>query len=104
VLFFIGAPLGAIIRKGGLGIPTLIALGLFVFYQLLTMAGERMAKNQLVEPWFGMWISTVVLLPLSIWITWRAMKETTLLQGNAITRWFIKLAGLFKRKPKEGMV
>lgn len=104
VLFFIGAPLGAIIRKGGLGIPTLIALGLFVFYQLLTMAGERMAKNQIIEPWLGMWISTVVLLPLSIWITWRAMKETTFGQGNAISRGFIKLARLFKRKPKEVMV
>jgi lipopolysaccharide export system permease protein len=101
VLFFIGAPLGAIIRKGGIGIPTLIALGLFVVYQLLTMAGERMAKNQFIEPWLGMWISTVVLLPLSIWITHKAMKESALLEKSALSRWFTKLARLYRMKTKE---
>jgi lipopolysaccharide export system permease protein len=80
VLFFIGAPLGAIIRKGGIGLPTLIALSLFILYHLLTMTGERMAKKQLIEPWIGMWMSTVVLFPLSIWITVKAMRE------SAITR------------------
>jgi lipopolysaccharide export system permease protein len=101
VLFFIGAPLGAIIRKGGIGIPTLIALGLFVVYQLLTMAGERMAKNQFIEPWLGMWISTVVLLPLSIWITHKAMKESALMDGSPMKRWFTKLSRLYRMKKKE---
>jgi lipopolysaccharide export system permease protein len=101
VLFFIGAPLGAIIRKGGIGIPTLIALGLFVVYQLLTMAGERMAKNQFIEPWLGMWISTAVLLPLSIWITHKAMKESALLEKSALSLWFTKLARLYRMKTKE---
>lgn len=104
VLFFIGAPLGAIIRKGGLGIPTLIALGLFVFYQLLTMAGERMAKNQIVEPWFGMWISTVVLLPLSVWIMWHAMRESTLFRGTLLSRQLLKLVAIFKRRKKEAVL
>jgi len=101
VLFFIGAPLGAIIRKGGLGIPTLIALGLFVVYQLLTMAGERMAKNQFIEPWLGMWISTVVLLPMSIWITRKAMNESALLEKSPISRWFTKIARFYRMKTKE---
>ena len=101
VLFFIGAPLGAIIRKGGLGIPTLIALGLFVIYQLLTMAGERMAKNQFIEPWLGMWISTVVLLPLSIWITRKAMMESALWSESPVKRWFGKLANRYRMKTKE---
>lgn len=79
VLFFIGAPLGAIIRKGGLGMPTLFALGLFIFYQLITMAGERMAKNDFIQPWLGMWLSTFILLPLAIWITLRATKEAAIL-------------------------
>jgi lipopolysaccharide export system permease protein len=104
VLFFIGAPLGAIIRKGGLGIPTLIALGFFVFYQLLTMAGERMAKNQLVEPWLGMWISTVVLLPLSAWIMWHAMRESTLFKGTLLSRQLLKLVAGLKRKKKEAVL
>ena len=101
VLFFIGAPLGAIIRKGGIGIPTLIALGLFVVYQLLTMAGERMAKNQFIEPWLGMWISTVFLLPLSIWITSKAMKESALMEKSPVWRWFTKLARFYRMKTKE---
>ncbi len=101
VLFFIGAPLGAIIRKGGIGIPTLIALGLFVIYQLLTMAGERMAKNQFIEPWLGMWISTVVLLPLSIWITRKAMNESALLEKSPVVRWFSKIARFYRMKTKE---
>jgi lipopolysaccharide export system permease protein len=101
VLFFIGAPLGAIIRKGGIGIPTLIALGLFVVYQLLTMAGERMAKNQFIEPWLGMWISTVILLPMSIWITRKAMRESALLEKSPISLWFTKLARFFRMKTKE---
>jgi len=101
VLFFIGAPLGAIIRKGGIGIPTLIALGLFVVYQLLTMAGERMAKNQFIEPWLGMWISTVVLFPLSVWITRKAMRESALLEKSPLSLWFIKLARFYRMKRKE---
>ncbi len=92
VLFFIGAPLGAIIRKGGIGMPTLIALSLFILYHLLTMAGERMAKNQLIEPWIGMWFSTVVLFPLSIWITIKAMKESAFMKrsaGRRRLRWLL---------------
>ena len=100
VLFFIGAPLGAIIRKGGIGLPTLIALGLFVFYQLLTMAGERMSKNGLLEPWFGIWMSTVVLLPLSLWITFRATKEAALLDRDAYVKTFGKILEFLRLKSK----
>jgi len=101
MLFFIGAPLGAIIRKGGIGIPTLIALGLFVVYQLLTMAGERMAKNQFIEPWLGMWISTAVLLPMSIWITRKALNESALMDKSPLWLWFTKLARFYRMKTKE---
>lgn len=101
VLFFIGAPLGAIIRKGGLGMPTLIALGLFIVYQLLTMIGERMAKKELIEPWVGMWFSTVVLLPLSLWITYKATREAALMDKEAYSKWWMKLKTLFTfRKQK----
>jgi lipopolysaccharide export system permease protein len=81
VLFFIGAPLGAIIRKGGLGLPTMYALGLFIFYQLLTMMGERMAKNQIVDAWLGMWMSTMCLFPLALYITYRASREARMQKG-----------------------
>ncbi|MFM7731017.1 MAG: LptF/LptG family permease [Flavobacteriales bacterium] len=101
VLFFIGAPLGAIIRKGGLGMPTLIALGLFIVYQLLTMIGERMAKKEIIEPWVGMWFSTVVLLPLSLWITFKATREAALMDKEAYSKWWMKLKSImpFRKRP-----
>jgi lipopolysaccharide export system permease protein len=101
VLFFIGAPLGAIIRKGGIGLPTLIALSLFIFYQLLTMAGERMAKNQLIEPWIGMWISTVVLFPLSIWITVKAMRESAIMQRTDGSKRFLRFFRRFSKRTSQ---
>jgi len=83
VLFFIGAPLGAIIRKGGLGLPTMMALGLFIIFQLWTMAGEKMAKSGLLEPWIGMWLSTAVFLPLGVYLTWKAAQDRTLFNTDS---------------------
>lgn len=100
VLFFVGAPLGAIIRKGGLGMPTLIALLIFIVYQLLTMAGENMAKDGVVEPWIGMWISTVIFLPLSFWITWKATREATLLDRDAYVRRFNRIFEFLRLRKK----
>jgi lipopolysaccharide export system permease protein len=86
VLFFIGAPLGAIIRKGGMGLPILLAIALFVVYHLLTVSGERMAKSGILEPWQGMWMSTLILMPLAIWLTYKAANDSVLLDRDAYTR------------------
>lgn len=75
VLFLIGAPLGAIIRKGGLGLPSVIALMLFIIFELLTISGEKMAKALIISPWVGMWMSTLVMTPIAIWILFAAQKE-----------------------------
>jgi lipopolysaccharide export system permease protein len=105
MLFFVGAPLGAIIRKGGIGVPTLVALGLFIFYQLLTMTGENMAKNQIVPVWFGMWISSIVFLPLSIMITYKATREAVMLGGSGDKNTWNKILTFFKfRKKKQAAV
>jgi lipopolysaccharide export system permease protein len=88
VLFFIGAPLGAIIRKGGLGLPTVIALCLFIIYQLVTMAGEKMAKSGIIDVWMGMWMSTLLMFPLSIWLTWKASREAVLFDRDTYLRIF----------------
>lgn len=101
VLFFIGAPLGAIIRKGGLGMPTVIALGLFIVYQLLTIAGEKMAKSGIVEPYVGMWISTALLLPMSFWITYKATKEAVLFDRDGFSKIFQRIFRLFKKNKKN---
>ena len=98
VLFFIGAPLGAIIRKGGLGMPTLYALGLFILYQLLTMMGERMARNQIVDAWMGMWMSTLILFPMALFITIRASREARIQTNVSLVGWVSSFRKLLSRK------
>jgi lipopolysaccharide export system permease protein len=100
VLFFVGAPLGAIIRKGGIGLPTLIALGIFIAYILLTMAGENMAKHGIIAPWIGIWMSTAVFFPLAIWLTYKAVREATLFDKETYSNWLKKLFLLMKPKVK----
>ncbi len=75
VLFFIGAPLGAILRKGGLGLPSVIALLLFILFEVLTIAGEKMTKAYIVEPWLGIWLSTIVMAPICIVLMHNANRE-----------------------------
>lgn len=104
VLFFIGAPLGAIIRKGGIGLPTLIALSFFIIYELLTMVGENLAKKGIIEPWIGMWMSTLVLLPVSIWITYKATKEAAFIDSGRYQKALKKIVTLFKVKNKRVVV
>ncbi len=75
VLFFIGAPLGAILRKGGLGLPSVIALLLFIVFEVLTIAGEKMTKAFIVEPWLGIWLSTIVMAPVCFVLMHNANRE-----------------------------
>ena len=75
LLFFIGAPLGSIIRKGGLGVPMFLSIVIFVIYWILSTMGERMARIGVIEPWMGMWASTLILLPFSMLLTYKASVE-----------------------------
>ncbi|MBL7943315.1 MAG: LptF/LptG family permease [Flavobacteriales bacterium] len=97
VLFFIGSSLGAIIRKGGIGLPTLIAIVLFILFQLLTMAGEKMAKSGLVAPVIGMWLSTAVFLPLSIYLTRKATKDSVIFNLESYLSPFYRMAHWFRK-------
>ncbi len=97
VMFFVGAPLGAIIRKGGIGLPTLAALGIFIAYILLTMAGENLTKYNFLPPWFGIWMSTGIFLPLALWLTWKAMRESTIFDKETYLKWLNKLLLPFKK-------
>ena len=82
LLFFIGAPLGAIIRKGGLGMPTVLAIGIFLAFYILSMIGEQMVKAGKVTPWFGMWMSSLALLPFAVYFTRQAMRDAQAFQFN----------------------
>lgn len=79
LLFFIGAPLGAIIRKGGIGMPMVVSVLFFLVYYVITITGEKSAKIGAWPAWLGMWISAVVLLPLGIFLTHKAVNDSVIL-------------------------
>ena len=92
LLFLIGAPLGAIIRKGGLGMPLVIAVSFFVTFHILNISGEKLAKAASVAPWMGMWMSTFMLLPLAIWLIRAARNDSSIFRAEAYLRFFRILA------------
>lgn len=86
VLFFIGAPLGAIIKKGGLGAPLVFAVIFFIIYYMLTIAGENMVESDVIAPWKGLWMSTFVLTPVGIFLTYKAANDSALFDRDAYKR------------------
>lgn len=93
ILFFIGAPLGAIIRKGGLGMPIVISIFFFIFFHILSITGEKMARQGVVPVWQGMWMASLILTPIGIFITRKATSDSTLLDLDIYVNFFKKLAG-----------
>lgn len=79
IFFFIGAPLGAIIRKGGLGMPAVISVFFFLAWYILSMSGEQFARDSALTPFVGMWLSSAILLPIGIWLTYKSMTDSPLL-------------------------
>ena len=88
IFFFIGAPLGAIIRKGGLGAPTVISVVLFIIYYIIDNTGYKMAREALWPCWAGMWLSSFVLLPTGIFLTYKAATDSPLFNPEAWERAF----------------
>jgi lipopolysaccharide export system permease protein len=78
VLFFIGAPLGSIIRKGGLGLPLVVALIFFLIFYLLNIFGEKFTKDNVLDPVTGMWLPIIVLTPVGFFLTYKAMHDSQL--------------------------
>ena len=75
VLFFVGSSLGAVVGRGGLGLPTLLALCVFILFYVLSMLGEQMVKSGTLPPVSGMWLSTLLLTPLAVWLFWSTLRE-----------------------------
>lgn len=94
VFFFVGAPLGAIIRKGGLGLPVIISVIIFLIYFILDTTGTKLGKDGTWEPWLGMWLSTIVLAPLGIFLTYKANNDSVLFNMEMYTGFFRKLLGI----------
>ena len=101
IFFFIGAPLGGIIRKGGLGAPVVVSIFLFIVYYIIWMMGERAAREGVLEPWQGMWISSVILLPLGAILTYTAMTDSAVMSSESYTNFIKKIIGFFKKKDKN---
>lgn len=96
ILFFIGAPLGSIIRKGGLGMPLVVAIVFFLIFHLLNMFGEKFVKDDITTPFVGMWLSILVLGPLGMLLTYKAMHDSQLFNKEFYYRFFKKVKTLFK--------
>jgi lipopolysaccharide export system permease protein len=97
LLFFIGAPLGAIIRKGGLGLPVVIAVIFFLFYHIISTVAEKSAKEGSLDPVAGIWMAVIVLTPVGIFLTYKATVDSALFDLDYYKQLIV---GLFKRKKK----
>jgi lipopolysaccharide export system permease protein len=95
VLFFIGAPLGAIIRKGGIGLPVVMSVLFFVIFHIITITGEKSALAGAVRIEYGMWIASFILLPLGIFLTIKATSDSPLLDFDI---WKKRMSSIFKRR------
>lgn len=100
VMFFIGAPLGSIIRKGGLGLPLVMALIFFMIFYLLNIFGEKFAKDQVMSPFFGLWLPVIVLTPVGFFLTYKALHDSQLFNREFYYRLGRKFKLLLKGKPQ----
>ena len=102
VLFLIGAPLGSIIRKGGLGTPLVFAVIFFVIFHLFNTFGEKFVKEDVMSPFGGMWLSTAILIPFGLFLTYKAMRDSQLFNKEYYLRAINKikryLSGKIQRK------
>jgi lipopolysaccharide export system permease protein len=96
LLFFIGAPLGSIIRKGGFGMPLVIAILMFIVYFIINVIGEKLAKEGVLETVMGMWLSTFILLPIAIFLTYKASTDSKLFDSDSYISFFRKLKRIKK--------
>ena len=94
IFFFIGAPLGGIIRKGGLGMPVVVSVVIFIIYYIINNTGFKMARDGKWIVWMGMWTSTAVLAPVGAFFTYKANKDSVVLNADAYIAWIKKILGI----------
>ena len=94
IFFFIGAPLGAIIRKGGLGLPVVVSVLIFIFYYILDASGEKMAKEGQWDVLFGVWMSSMVLAPIGFFLTYKANQDSGVFNMDVYRMFFRRLFGM----------
>lgn len=100
LFFFVGAPLGSIIRKGGIGIPLVITVVFFTFYFAISIIGEKLSKSSPLPVWFGMWLSSFVLLPVCVFLTYHATTDSSVLSPDTYAKFIenLKHLKIFKKR------
>ncbi len=91
IFFFIGAPMGAIIRKGGLGMPVIASVLMFLVYYVISMTGEKFVREDILPAFAGMWISTFILVPIGILLTYKAANDSVIMNIDTYFNWAKKL-------------
>lgn len=99
LLMFIGAPLGAIVRKGGFGLPVVLSVFFFILYYVVDSFGKHLALEMVTPVWFGAWLSSMVLLPIGVFLTRQATADSVILNADNYLIWINKIV---KRKNKSG--
>lgn len=98
VFFFIGAPFGAIIRKGGFGTPVVASILLFILYYMFSISGEKFVRQDVLPAYIGMWLSSFILGPLGIFLTYKATTDSVILSSEAYSTFFKKIFSRFSKK------
>jgi len=93
IFFLIGAPLGAIVRRGGIGMPVIVSIFFFVVYYTIESFGDNMLRSETIPVWLGMWLSNLVLLPVGLFLTYKSNQDSSSLNAEAYVMFFRKLFG-----------
>ncbi len=101
IFFFIGAPLGAIIRKGGLGMPVVVSILLFITYYIISISGEKFAREDLWSMFRGMWFSTFIFLPVGIYLTYKSANDSGMLNIETYQNHIKRFIRFFKKNSRE---
>lgn len=101
ILFFVGAPLGAIIRKGGMGLPMVVAILLFLTYHFIGIFAKNSAEDGTMHPFIATWLSTAIMLPLSVWLTYRATTDQGIFDFDSFMQRIGRLFGIKRKKKSE---
>ncbi len=97
LFFFIGAPLGAIIRKGGMGMPVVVSALFFVAYYIVSLTGEKLVRESRLDSLQGMWLATSILLPLGIYFTYKATYDSSIMESETYLKFFDKVNKFFQK-------
>lgn len=97
LFFFIGAPFGSIVRKGGFGMPVVLSVLLFILYYVISISGEKFVREGVIPAWEGMWLSAGILLPMGFFLTYKAVGDSVILNVETYFKFFDKIAAWVKK-------